>query len=967
MKRFLFLLITLFICCLANAQTFTVKGRIIEDTAKKAAPNTNVVLTQASLVKRGVVTDANGQFTISNVAAGRYIVKVSRINYKTFQKNIEITNADINLGDILITREATALSEVVITARTPPAQQKNDTTEFNSSAFKINPDATAEDLIGKMPTITVQNGQVQAQGEAVQKVLVDGKPFFGDDPTTALRNLPAEVIEKIQVYDQRSDQAQFTGFDDGNQSKTINIVTKTTRRAGQFGKIFGGYGTDNRYIAGGNINIFNGDSRISIIGQSNNVNQQNFSVDDLLGVTGGGGGGGRGGFGGGGRGGGRGGGGGVSNFQVGQQSGVSKTNAFGLNYTDNWGKKINVTGSYFFNRGDNNLAQYTDRTNLLKDSGRTHYLEDLVSKSMNVNHRVNFLFEYKIDSFNSIQMRPRFSYQMNDGSSFTVASTDTITGLPINRSINNSSSDRNGFNFSNNLLFRHAFAKKGRTFSLNLNNSFSNSKGNGLLLAETDYFNSFGDPTESSINDQISKSRTNGWSMAVNGTYTEPIGNNSQLMASYQWSDQQNKSNRETFLYDALQKQYSDLDTTQTNKFKSEYITQQAGLGYNFQKDKVNFMVRGSYQWADLNNQQYFPVPFQLDKKFVSFLPMAMFQVRFSQRENLRFFYRTSTNNPSVSQLQDVLDKTNPLQLSTGNPNLKQSFQQSVNVRYNKSNSQKGTSFFAFLNGSFNDNYITNNTITAMRDSVLATGDTLHKGSQFVYPVNINGYWSTRGFVTFGVPVGFLKSNFNINASAGYTNAPGLVNAQENIAKTQNYSVGLVLSSNISEKFDFTISSNSSYNTTKNTVQSNGNNNYFNQSSTLRLNWIFWKNFVYNTDLTHQYYNGISDNPNYFLWNMAVAKKFLKNNRGELRLSVYDLLKQNQSIQRTVDPSYYQDVKTNVLQRYFMLTFTYTLRNFKVKGSTTPAEEPQPENRRQMFMPPGGGRPPMGGGGPPMF
>ncbi|MDI3318480.1 TonB-dependent receptor [Pinibacter soli] len=973
MKRLLFLVFAVFAAIITNAQSITVKGRIVEDTAKKAVPNANVELTQGTAVKRGAVTDNKGSFLIQNVEPGKYILKISRINYKSFQKNIEVTNTDIDLSDITVVREAKSLSEVVVTAKTPPSQQKNDTTEFNSKAFKVNPDATAEDLIQKMPTITVQNGQVQAQGENVQKVLVDGKPFFGDDATSALRNLPAEIIDKIQVYDQKSDQAQFTGFDDGNQYKTLNIVTKSNRRAGQFGKVFGGYGTDNHYTVGGNVNIFNGDSRISIIGQSNNVNQQNFSTEDLLGVTGGGGGGrGRGGFGGGG-GGGRGPGGSnnnIGNFQVGQQSGISKTNAFGINYTDNWGKKINVSGSYFFNRSDNDLLQNTDRTNLLKDSGRTHYLEDLASKTMNVNHRFNFLFEYKIDSFNSLQIRPRLSYQINNGNSLTNGSTDTITGLPVNRSTNLANSDLNGYNFSNNILFRHSFRKKGRTFSLNINNGFTQNDGNGKLLAETDYYNSLGNPTDTTLTNQISKSNANGWTMAINGTYTEPIGKYSQLMGSYQWTDQQSKSDKETFLYNANQKEYNELDTTQTNKFKSDYITQQAGLGYNYQKQKINLMVRGAFQWADLNNEQFFPKPFNLKKDFNSFLPMALFQYRVSQHENLRINYRTNTNNPSISQLQNVLDKSNPLQMSTGNPNLKQTYQQTLNIRYNKSNTQKGTSMFAFINGSFSDNYITNNTITAVRDSVLLTGDTLHKGSQFIYPVNINGYWNSRAFVTFGFPVGFLKSNLNLNATAGYTNAPGLVNSVENVAKTQNYSVGIVLASNISEKVDFTISSNSGYNITKNTAQSYANNNYFSQATSLRFNWIFGKNFVYNTDITHTYYNGISGNPNYFLWNMAVGKKFLKDNRGDLRLSVYDILKQNQSITRTVDPSYYQDVKTNVLQRYFMLTFTYTLRNFKTKGTTIPENqynEQRPPGMR-MGMPPGGAGPPPGdGGGPPMF
>ncbi len=260
-----------------------------------------------------------------------------------------------------------------------------------------------------MPGVTVdKNGTVTAQGETVKKVTVDGRDFFGDDATATLRNLPAEVIDKIQVFDKLSDQAQLTGFDDGNTTKSINIVTKKDMRSGNFGRLFAGYGTDDRYSAGGNVSFFNNARRISLIGLTNNVNQQNFSSQDLLGVTS------TGNRGGGGQRGGGGGGnfrGGSNNFTVGQQNGIAKTNAFGINYSDAWGKKVDVTGSYFFNNSNTSNNQSVSQQNIITKDSSTYYDENTLSDNKNYNHRVNFRLTYRIDSSNTIiaNIQPQFS------------------------------------------------------------------------------------------------------------------------------------------------------------------------------------------------------------------------------------------------------------------------------------------------------------------------------------------------------------------------------------------------------------------------------------------------------------------------------------------------------------------------------------------------------------------------------
>ncbi|MCK7556420.1 carboxypeptidase-like regulatory domain-containing protein [Chitinophaga sedimenti] len=404
----------------AQAQDLVLKGTFRNKNGEAPVRGATVRITspQDTTYKFNAVTDKDGNFEIRGMKPQLIMLTATSIGFSEYTKAFMLEPASADMGVQYMIEGARDLKTVTVKGQVPPVQQKGDTAQYNASAFKTNPDATGEDLVTKMPGITVENGTVKAQGENVRKVLLDGKEYFGEDATLALRNLPAEVISKIEVFDKMSDQAQFTGFDDGNSYKTINIVTNGNVRASQFGKLYAGYGTDERYSAGGNVNIFNGDRRISIIGMANNINQQNFSMQDILGVTGGGGGfGGRGGGGGrGGRGGGGGGfggwgGGNSGNFMVGNASGNNKTNSFGINFTDNWGKKLQVTGSYFFNNSINENRTSTDRQTILSADTSTYYKETAQSNSKNYNHRINLRLEYKIDSFNTLFITPNISFR----------------------------------------------------------------------------------------------------------------------------------------------------------------------------------------------------------------------------------------------------------------------------------------------------------------------------------------------------------------------------------------------------------------------------------------------------------------------------------------------------------------------------------------------------------------------------
>lgn len=949
----------------ANAQEGYAISGIVKDNVNETLIGASVSLkNSAGSAVVGTSVDLDGHFVLSDIPPGPYKITISYLGYDDYTRDINVLNAEINLGIVKMTlTQSTKLKEVQIVERVPPVQQKEDTTQFNAGSYKVNPDATAEDLIRKMPGMDLSTGKPQAQGEQVAKVLVDGKPFFGDDPTSSLKNLPAEVIDKIQVYDEKSDQSQFTGFDDGNTSKTINIITKSNRRQGVFGKVFAGGGYDGltesdasrdfKYSAGGNINYFEGNRRLSLIGQTNNVNIQNFSPQDLLGISGSSGGRGFGGGGGMGRGGGGGGmlGGGNNAFSVGNQNGISKTNAIGINYSDKWGKKIDVTASYFFNNSNNVTTQEIERSNyVLPEMQGLTYRENNTSNTINNNHRFNLRLNYTIDSSNSILFVPSLSFQSNNSSSFQDIRTLNANSDVLNSSNNTYGSDLSGYNMNSMFLYRHKFKKRGRTFSLFANGGYNRSTGNSSLYAPVTNTDS-----TYTLNQQANLKK-DGWNINTNVNYTEPLSRKSFLQIQYGLNYQQSEADKRTYNYSDVTGGYTQPDTLLSNTFNTDYLTHRGGLTYRYSDSAFNFNVGVDFQNANLDNERILPRASNLQRSFNTIMPSARFQYNFDKKKNIRLFYRTSTAAPSVDQLQDVINNANPLQQSAGNPDLTQSYQHSLMARYSATNTKSGSTFFVMLGGTATQHYIANSTIIAGAPTQLSNGVFLRTGDQFTRPVNMDGYYNLRSFVTYGLPVTALKSNLNVNASATYTRTPGLVNEQKNYANNTGLGLGLVVSSNISEKIDFTLSSNSNYNIVNNTLLTASNSRFFNQISRLSVNYIFWKGIVFNTELNHQYYTGLSQsfNQNFLLWNMSLAKKLFKKQQGEIKLSVYDLLKQNNSIVPTVTETYTQYTQTNVLRQYFLLTFTYNLRFFK-GGASMKDVENSDRNRRGDFHGPGPG------------
>lgn len=950
--RLLTFLLALLIPSTAWAQSIPVAGTVVSSDDGDGLAGVNVVASPLADSTRqvGVATSPDGSYRIVLREAGIYRIRYSFVGFEPALRVVNIPAEGRTLDPVSMDPVATRMGDVVVEGVQERVVVKGDTTEYAAGAYQVNPDATAEDLLAKLPGVVVQNGQVEAQGEQIRRVLVDGREFFGDDPTAALRNLPSEVIDRIQVFERMSDQAEFSGFDDGNGEMTINIITREDRRNGQFGKVYGGYGSESRYMGGGSVNVFDGARRISVIGLTNNINEQNFSTQDLLGVVGsaggrggfgggrrgGGGGGGRGGdggFGGGGRGGG-GGGGGIrvssdpGNFMVGNQGGVNQTNAIGINYTDEIGEDLRVTASYFFNQSDNTTANFLDREYFITETESQFYDESNDATSDNLNHRLSARIQYQINERNSLIFTPRISTQSNDSQSLVYGLNVDQAGANLSETLNDFLSENTGVTSSANLLLRHQFPKRGRTISANISGGFTDRDGLTQQLSENVFFDG---SAENVFFDQRSDDIQSGYNVGGSLTYTEPVGERGQIQVNYRPSFSTDDADRRANLLDITTGQYTILEPALSNTFTNDVTQHRAGVSYRLRAERAFVTVGLNAQRESLSGQQTFPTSGTVNRSFETLLPQLTLQYGDRRTNNIRLSYRTSTRTPSVSQLQDVIDNTNPTQLSSGNPELSQTYNHNLSVRMNRTNPLAGRVLIGFLSVQTASDYVGQESIVAQQSTTLDNGVTLQPGSQFSRPVNLDGYWNARSFLTLGTPVGLIRSNVNFNAGYSYASTPSLVNGAANEADVSVWTGGAVIGSNISERVDFTLSHTTNYSIIKNSVAPELDSNYATHTSTVKMNLMPNANWVLNSSLGYQGYQGLesSIDDQAILLNAALGYKFLQGNGGEVRLAMIDILNQQTSVGRTVSSFYVDDTSSNVLGRYIMLNFTYTLRNYR--------------------------------------
>lgn len=911
MRKFLFL-VFIGITGAASAQKFTVKGQL-KDSVGTLPGATIMILQQkdSSLVQFGV-TNSEGKFEVKGVAQGEYFFKASFTGYASPMQKISLsikTGGDLDLGVIQMHPKTKELNEFVVKGQKDPVKVKRDTIEYNAGSFKVKANANVEDLLKKLPGVEVDNsGNITAQGEQVQKVMVDGREFFGQDPKLATRNLPADAIDKVQVYDKKSDQTVFSGIDDGQRQKTVNLALKEEKRHAAFGNDMLGVGHDlvgtggnGRFQASTSLNRFDKGNQLSFLGMGNNVNQQNFSFGDQANFSGA-----------------SVGGGGQIQFQnTGLQNGIVTNYAGGVNTNRMFnGNKSTVSANYFYNRMDQSLSTKTHRINYLPNDttkSNTYDFDQFTAQnSISDNHRAALVADHKIDSANSVKLTINANYNLSSQNLTSQAQTMKVgnTGLQ-NENIRNTTS--NGYNaaLTSSLLLRHRFAKKGRTISANLTFNYTDNNTKGTLNSTTTtYSNSTIVQNQNQRNGQITTSPTYG----VTLSYTEPLGGRKYLEANYNFTTDINNVSKEVYDTDN-----NTLNAQLTNKYYSNYLYNRPGLNFRMNREKFNFSVGTSFQDTRLYGNLVLK-NFTIDREFTAVLPVAHFNYDFSQFKRFRFDYTTSMQEPSVQQLQPIIDNSDPLNKTVGNPQLSPAYSHQVRTNFTLFDPANFMNLFAFVTGTYTTNAIANLQAT---DSVLA---------RTTMPVNVSSSMNINANFNAGVPVKKLNSRFNLGPNFSVSKSINVQqdsknNIYENNVLQQTIGGRAGYNYSLNDIFILDLSMNLSHQESKYSFSTQQNQTYFNKTYNAEVNVTFLKNYSYNTELNYFVYSSTTTDfhQEIPLWKMSISRYFLKNNTGELKFTVNNILNYGVSVTQTATSNYLQQVTNNNLGRYFMISFTYAL------------------------------------------
>ena len=851
---------------------------------------------------RNFITDEAGKVRFE-ISPKPYSIAIQSLGFTDTLYTIDFSSSSQELFTIVLRESSELLKDVEVNARAESQTLKGDTTLINAAAFTVADDASTGDLLKKMPGITIEGGTVQAQGEDVTKVFVDGKPFFGEDSKAALDLIPAEMVESVKVYDRLSDQARFKGINDGNTQKTLDIITKKEKRFGVFGKLLAGAGTNDSYQADANINLFRNKERISLLLSADNVNGSGSGLGQFVsqsrrsmgGITTG--------------------------------TGIQESYSFGLNYNNSYSNGIELQASYSLNGRDVNEGAEIKRAYILPtDSGQV-YSENNTSWSNSQSHLVNLDLEWQIDSSHAIEFNPNFRISNTRTQSRAISSTSASDFL-LNENNRISSSAVSSLSFGGTFLYKYKFKTPRRTLSLFSSSDYDNSETESSLEALSYFANR--NPAFDTTN-QSSLTNFNSPAFSVNADYTEPLGKNGILEFSYGSDFDIQNEDRRTYNIDASD--FQELDSALSNVFESRYNRQQYSLGYNLEITSWSFTARIANQNIVLDNIQTLPRTFNNVRDFNALLPLFSFEYEKEKKLSIRFRYRTSTQVPSINQLQEVINNSNPLQLSSGNPNLAQAYDQDFSIRFRLNDPRNGNGLFIYSALNLTQDYIGQSTLISTVSNPISG---LEPGMQLRRPENLNGFLSARAYLSYGFPVAEGKWKLNIRGGGSYTETPSLLNDELNLAKSLNPMIGVGLSSNLSKKVDLVMNSRISGGNITNSLNSNADNSFSTVYTNLGAKWRPDFGLSLETNLDHTYNTGLSDgfNQNFMVWSAGIGYRFLKQKRMEAKIWVFDILGQNNSISRTFNDIYTEDRRDIVLERYLMFTLTYRLNEFKGGNSS---------------------------------
>lgn len=932
-KCLLMLLMILFSpMAFAQQSGVNVTGSVVEQGSDTPIEQATVRLLNVkdSAMVRGVVSARNGSFTLKNVKKGSYLLHITFIGYDPLYQPLQITGKKnpVNVGKLELSDGAIELGEAVVIGKAPEVTVRNDTVEYNADSYKVTEGSVLEDLLKKMPGVEVDSeGKITVNGKEVKKVMVDGKEFFSDDPKVASKNLPAKMIDKLQVLDKKSDMAQMTGFDDGEEETVINLTVKPGMKQGWFGNAYGGYGSKDRYEGNAMVNRFVNNDQITFMGGANNTNNMGFSDLASTMFSGmGGGGGRRGGFGAG--------------------SGITSSGNAGLNFSKEFKPdKLTLGGNTRYSHSDNDARSKSDRQNILPGDSSSYDNSEAMSRTKSDNFGVDFRLEWKPDTMTQLIFRPSFSFSHSMNDNFSDATTLDNERDTVNTNKSSNYSESNGYNLNASIDFSRKLNNKGRVFSATLSGGNSDSYSDGMNRSDIVYFNQT-DALKNSIIDQRSRYDNKGFNYRAYVSWVEPIGHNNFIQATYSISQRKQEALKNVYNQDA-DGIYNVLDSAYSQSYRNNFISQRASLSFKSQRAKFNYTIGLNLDPSCSSSENFVgdTTLSKITRKVVNLSPMAQFNYMFDKRTNLRIMYNGRTSQPSMTQLQPVADISDPTNITIGNPDLNPRYTNNVFIRFQQFTPEKQRAFMIMANGS----YIIN-------DIVSYTSYNQETGVKTTTYKNVNGNYSGNVRMMLNTPLKNKKFSINSMTMASFANSNGYINEEKNTNRN------LILSERggidfRSSYLDLGVNGNIRYNATSNSLQKENNQNTFNYGAGGYTTIYLPLNFKIESDVNWSTNSGYGDGfkQNEVLWNASASKSFLKNNQGTLRFKIYDILQQRSNISRSITASYIQDSEYNTLGSYFMVHFIYRFSIFKGGASASDVKTPGRSGRGRgpMGPPPG--------------
>ncbi|WCT12968.1 outer membrane beta-barrel family protein [Mucilaginibacter jinjuensis] len=922
MKITISTLILCFLCSLSiMAQTpYAVKGIAADSSSNLKLHNTSVVILNAkdSTLKAFTRAGTDGSFTVNGLAKGKYILLLTYPNYADYVENfaLDSVNHEHSFGNINLLLKSKLLADVIVKGKKAAIKIKGDTTEFNASSYEIQPNSKVEDLLKQLPGIQVdKDGKITAQGQTVNKVLVDGEEFFGDDPTLVTKNIRADMVDKVQLYDKKSDQATFTGIDDGQKTKTLNIKLKADKKNGTFGKADAGVGTDGYYQGQLLYNTFKNKLKFSAYGTISNTSKTGLSWDDSqkLGASNN-----------------------VEAFDGGfyvtnddfnsggyNGEGLPKTRSGGLHFDNKWNAdKESINTNYKVSSTDIEGTKNIQTQNSLP-TGTINTNSNERFSNNSLRQKLDATYQVALDTTSNLKLSVDGTKKDLDNKSDFDATSLRGNDVMLNKQIRSltNKGDQDVLNAS--AFYTKKFKKPSRTLSINLTEAYNKSDTHGYLNSEIDYYNDLGLQDSTQKVNQFKKNDVTTSAFTSNIAYTEPFSKFTSIIINYGIGFNNSNADRRSY-NQAGNGLYTDLDSTLSNHYKFNQTINQGGAVFNYKKKKTTFNFGTKVAAVSFNQlNEYNGINFK--RSFVNWLPQALYQYKFSQQAGIYLNYNGRTTQPTIDQINPLRVNTDPLNITLGNPLLKPSFRHSFSANYNSYKVLSDQYIYLGGNYSFTTSAIVNNTVT---DSA---GKSTYQAINLPNKRPANYYlYGNYGRTLFAGINGGININLNGNDSYNYVN--NILNA----SKSQTYSVALNFRKYKAKKYSFYFGGGPNYTISKTSLQSQINNNGRGFTSYGYVDLYLPGKIQISPNVNYEFRaktETFSDDYHRTLLNATISKAFLKQDNLKFSITGNDLLNQNTGFNRSAFGNQITQTTYTTIKRYFMFSITY---DFNKMGGGAP-------------------------------